>query len=272
MDRALLGHAEPPRHVWVEEIMGMPISVHLRSRGARPAPSAEAAVRACFDELHEIDRLFSPYRDDSEITRMQRGELTLDDADPRVREVADACHLAEQETRGLFSAHWRGVFDPTGYVKGWAVEQAARRHLAPLVQREPAVGINAGGDMQLFTAADTDWRWNVGITDPHSPETLLATLQVANGAVATSGTAERGEHIIDPRSGRPATSVASATVVADSLAHADVWATAAVVAGFDDRGWVADADTRTGLLVASDGRTARWLDGVPIEVTGVSRV
>ena len=270
MDLALLGHTEPQRNVWAEQIMGMPISVHLRSRDTHASDDADQAVRACFDELHDIDRLFSPYRDDSEITRIQRDELAIDQANPLVRTVADACRTAEEQTHGLFSAHWRGRFDPTGYVKGWAVEQAARRHLAPLMEKDVAVGINAGGDMQLFTAVGADWRWNVGITDPHSSATLLATIEVENGAVATSGTSERGQHIIDPRTGRPATSVASATVVADGLAHADVWATAAVVAGFDDRKWIADADTKTGLLVASDGRTARWLDGVPIEISEVS--
>lgn len=258
------------RHAWVEEIMGMPISIHVHSRAARPAAGTDAAVRACFDELHEIDRLFSPFRTDSDVSRVQRGELSIEDADPRVATVAEACRSAEEATGGLFSARWRGVFDPTGYVKGWAVENSARRHLAPLVENDIAAGINAGGDMQLFSAPDSDWRWNVGITDPRTPGTLLATLDVRDGAVATSGTGERGAHIIDPRSGEAATGVLSATVVADSLASADVWATAAVVAGFDDRRWIADSLTRTGLVLAADGRVSRWIDGVTVEVTGTS--
>jgi thiamine biosynthesis lipoprotein len=246
--------------------MGIPVSVHLRSRGALPAAGTEEAVRACFDELHDIDRVFSPYLRGSDVSRICRGSLAMEDADHRVAAVADACRQAEIETDGLFSAYWQGWFDPTGYVKGWAVEEAARRHLAPLMAQDIAVGINAGGDMQLFTAPDTDWQWHIGIADPHHPGALLATLDVVNGAVATSGTAERGAHIVDPRSGEPATSVASATVVDDSLARADIWATAAVVAGFTDRSWIADAGTRTGLLVAADGRVTRWLDGVVVEV------
>lgn len=265
-----MGAKRPPRHVWVEEIMGMPVSIHVRSRGARPGPGAEHAVQGCFDELREIDRVFSTYRDDSHISRIRRGELSIADADPRVATVHTACVAATAQTRGRFDANWRGWFDPTGYVKGWAVEEAARRHLAPLVEREIAVGINAGGDMQLFTAVETDWRWSVGIADPRHPGAMIATIDVADGAVATSGTAERGHHIIDPRSRLPAAGVRSATVIADGLAQADVWATAAVVAGFDDRSWIGEAATRTGLLVADDGRITRWLGQTAIDVVAAA--
>ena len=120
--------------------------------------------------------------------------------------------------------------------------------------------------MQLFTAPDSDWRWNVGIADPRRPGQVIATLEVRNGAVATSGSAERGSHIIDPRTGEPARGVVSASVVDDSLARADLWATAAVVAGFDDRSWVARSGTRTGIVIADDGRVTRWLEGISVDV------
>jgi len=87
---------------------------------------------------------------------------------------------------------------------------------------------------------------------------------VRDGAVATSGMAERGTHIVDPRTGGGAAGVASATVVASSLAHADVWATAAVVAGFHDLGWISRAGPTAGILVADDRRVRRWLDGVEV--------
>ncbi len=256
------------RSVRVEEIMGMPISIHVLNDGGVLSRTADSAIEDCFAELRDIDRVFSTYRDDSDIRRIARGDLALADADPRVEEVEAACRAAAVETGGLFSAMWRGWFDPTGYVKGWAVENAARRHLAPLVAHEAAVGINAGGDMQLFTAPGADWRWNVGIAHPQHPGRLIATLEVANGAVATSGSAERGAHIIDPRTGEPARSLVSASIVDESLARADLWATAAIVAGVDDRSWIARSGTRTGILVADDGRVTRWLHGVPIDVVG----
>lgn len=256
----------PRRHVEVAQIMGTAISVHVVGD---PDPEAFAsAAAACFDELRDVDRVFSPYRDDSDILRIARGELAMRDASPWVAEVADACARAEAETDGLFTAWWSGVFDPTGYVKGWAVERAARRHLAPLAAGRGVVaaGINAGGDLQLFTAPGADWTWNVAVVDPADRSRPIATVTVRDGAVATSGTAERGTHIVDPRSGAPAVGTAAATVVSTSLAHADVWATAAVVAGFDELGWIARAGRTTGIVVADDGRVRRWLDGVEVEV------
>jgi thiamine biosynthesis lipoprotein len=246
--------------------MGMPISIHILNESGALSSAAESAVEATFAELRDIDRVFSTYREDSDIRRIARRELALADADPRVAEVEAACRAAAIETGGLFSATWQGMFDPTGYVKGWSVENASRRHLAPLLADETAVGINAGGDMQLFTSPGSDWRWNVGIADPHRPGQVIATLEVQNGAVATSGSAERGAHIIDPRTGEPARGVVSASIVDDSLTRADLWATAAVVAGFDDRSWVARSGTRTGIVIAADGRVTRWLDGTSVDV------
>ena len=102
--------------VWVEEIMGIPMSIHLIAPGEMTDEGADRAVRACFDELRDIDRVFSTYRTDSDISRIRRGELSIADADSRVALVADACERAEEETGGLVSARWRGRFDPTGYV------------------------------------------------------------------------------------------------------------------------------------------------------------
>ncbi|MBP2378387.1 thiamine biosynthesis lipoprotein [Microbacterium phyllosphaerae] len=248
------------------------MSIHVVSVQGTIDPDAERAIQGCFEELRDIDRLFSTYRPDSDINRIRRGELSVAEADARVVVVADACARAEAATDGLFSASWRGWFDPTGYVKGWAVEEASRRHLQPLLSSSVAVGINAGGDLQLFTAPDADWRWHVGIADPHAPGRLVATMEVANGAVATSGTAERGHHIIDPRTGDPATGVASATIVADSLTRADIWATAAVVAGTADRSWLEKSGSRTGMLVGDDGEVTRWVGATTVAVQPFSGV
>ncbi|MBB6393083.1 FAD:protein FMN transferase [Microbacterium thalassium] len=263
--------AAPGRQVEVRHIMGTAVSIH-----ALTAPGADVdarpAMEACFAELREADRVFSPYREDSDISRIRRGELTIEQAAPDVAEVAAACSQWEESTQGRFSARWRGGFDPTGYVKGWAVERAAVRHLAPLVLQPGviAAGINAGGDIQLFTADDSDWVWHVGIADPGRPGEVVATVDVRNGAVATSGSAERGRHIIDPRTGEPVDHVVSATVVGDGLAAADVWATAAAVAGFDDLSWLAGADTRMGILLDGAGRVRRWTGATPVSVQPAS--
>ncbi|MEN2740310.1 FAD:protein FMN transferase [Microbacterium sp. X-17] len=256
-----------PRRVWVEHLMGTAVSIHVIGERCGEEPVA-AAAEGCFAELRDVERVFSTYRDDSDISRVRRGELALPDADPRVSVVAARCRVARIATGGRFSAWWRGWFDPTGFVKGWSVEEAARRHLEPLLAAPGVVaaGINAGGDLRVFTAGDADWTWRIGIADPRTPGGVIATLELRDGAVATSGTAERGEHIVDPRTGRRGSGVRSATVVADDLATADVWATTAVVAGGEDLGWISRAPVTTGMIVDDDGRVRRWIAGVEVEV------
>lgn len=243
----------------VAELMGTVASVRVVGEPLDPQAASEA-IDDCLRELSELEARFSTYRTDSEVSRLRRGELAPGEASPLLAEVASACEVWSRRTGGRFSAWFGGEFDPTGFVKGWAVERAARRHLAPLCERPGviAVGISVGGDLQLFRAPDQEWRWRIGISDPRRPGSLLATLELGHGAVATSGLAERGTHLVDPRSGRAAASVLSATVVADGLARADVWATAACIAGADDLSWIGVAETRSGLLVAADGRIRSW--------------
>lgn len=263
-----LPHAH--RRTWTHEVMGSVATARLVfDRPQDGEGEASVAVAAAFAELDRMDALFSPYRADSEVSRIRRGETTIGEADPLVAVVADACREAAIATDGRFDAWLGGAFDPTGLVKGWAVERAARLHLASVLGTDGclAAGLSVGGDMQLLTADGADWTWRVGISDPARPGEIVATLDVPRGAVATSGTAERGAHVLDPRTGRPADgSVASATVVADSLTHADVWATTAMIAGFDDLTWIATAGTTTGLLLAADGRTRRWLGATEVSV------
>lgn len=219
------------RRSWVEQIMGMPISLLARGDAAPTARVADM-TRRLFDELVEVDAVFSPYRTDSDISRLARGEVTLADCQDVVREVADRCEQARIATSGLFDAQRAdGVWDPSGLVKGWAVERASR-HLQSDAEVDWCV--NAGGDVLVFSASGSPF--TVGIQDPRQASQVAATLQCASGAVATSGTAARGEHLYDPRTGGPAApDWLSITVTGPSLETADVLATAAFVAG---AGWV----------------------------------
>jgi thiamine biosynthesis lipoprotein len=246
------------RRAWVEQVMGMPVSVHARGAGARAARTA-GAVRDLLADLHDAEAMVSTDRPDSEIRRLQRGDLTLADCSPQVREVEVLCRTALARTAGAFDA-WAavpgrpGVFDPTGLVKSWAVAQAARRLEAV---PDVAFAVGAGGDV-LVRSGGQDRDWTVGIEDPRDRSQVLARVPVRDGAVATSGSAARGEHIVDPRSGRPARGVLQATVVGPSLLWADVFATASVALGTDALGWVDRLHGTSGLLVLADGRIHRW--------------
>ena len=246
--------AEPPRRAWVEQIMGMPISLHLRGDTARDA-GLEPTVAALYDELRDVDALFSTYRDDSQVSLINRGELDLDAADPAVREVVALCDEARERTDGFFDARLpspRGGtwFDPSGVVKGWAVERAAAR-LAGLPGLDFC--LTAGGDVVMGCGRPQAEPWRVGIEDPDRPQELIAVVRVLAGGVATSGSAHRGLHIVDPRTGTPAGQVRAVTVTGPSLMWADVYATAAVVRGSGALDWLRDLPGYEGIVV-QDGR------------------
>jgi thiamine biosynthesis lipoprotein len=206
--------------------MGMPVSIHVRA--AEPLPAGlERAVAQAFSHLRRVDRVFSTWRTDSDLLRVATGDLAPARAHPWLAEVRDLCTAAERRTGGLFSAHHGAGYDPTGLVKGWAVEGAAR-HLALV----PGVAfcVNAGGDLVAGAGRGTSpVPWTIGIEDPRDRSRVAATVELSHGGLATSGSAARGAHVRDPRTGDPVARPGSASVWGPSLLWADVWATALFV-------------------------------------------
>ena len=238
----------------VAQVMGMPISLALRGRHADDELGRRAWDRV-LTSLRDADAVFSTYRADSTISRLGRGELELEQCPEEVRVVLDLGERARIESGGAFDVRRRdenghAVLDPSGVVKGWAVQRAAT-FLDALPGTDYALA--AGGDMVCRTALSSSAKWRVGIEDPHDPDRVVAVLPVRNGAVATSGAAHRGAHIVDPRTGGIPSDLASITVVAQSLVDADIDATAAYVLGLDAIGWLTSRG-RSGVAVWADGR------------------
>ncbi|MDN0196115.1 FAD:protein FMN transferase [Streptomyces sp. S.PNR 29] len=225
-----------------EEVMGTVFSFDVR--GGDPV-AVRSALAEAIAGLHRVDEVFSTYRDDSQVSRLARGELTVEDCDPEVAEVLELGAEAERLSDGWFSTSYEGRLDPTGIVKGWSAERAARRLAA--VPGVTGVSVNGGGDVQLLGTPGPQRPWRVGVSDPLRPGGLAAVVSASGTselAVATSGTAERGTHIVDPRTGRSAvTDLLAVTVVGPRLTWADCWATAAFAMG-----------SREGL---------RWLESLP---------
>ena len=241
---------------YVAHTMGMPISLALRGRHADDR-SGLAAWTDAMAVLLEVDRVFSTYRPGSFVSRLGRGEVAIADCPPEVSEVLALGALAERRSRGAFRVVRPGpdgapVLDPSGVVKGWAVERAAEplRALA-----ETDFCLSAGGDLVCRTLDPDAGPWRIGIEDPRDTTRLVAVLPVHTGAVATSGTAHRGEHVVDGRTGLPPAGIASVTVVAESLTWADIDATSAYAVGPDAARWLAEERRRTGLVVWADGST-----------------
>jgi thiamine biosynthesis lipoprotein len=196
--------------------MGMPVTVFAR------------APDSAFAWLRWVDATFSPFRDDSQISRIGRGELAERDAHPLVRDILARCEALRRETDGYFDARHSGVLDPCGLVKGWAVDRAAA------LVRDGRFCIDAGGDVLVRGGG-----WRVGIRHPRERHLLAAALHADDLAVATSGAYERGQHIVDPHGGRPPTGVLSVTVIGPDLATADAYATAAFAMGEAGAEWTA---------------------------------
>lgn len=234
-----------PRTVHVEHCMGTVFTIDIRDTG-----DWADAVGDVVAWLHHVDTTFSTYQVGSDITRIRRGELRVTDAHPDVATVLELCVELQASTGGAFNAMVGGRLDPTGLVKGWAIEQASQ-----MLRRQGALNhaVNGGGDMQLAGEAAPGRAWNVGITDPGNRARVLRVVTGRDLAVATSGTAERGLHIVDPFTDAPADRLASATVVGPALTLADAYATAAFVMGTHALTWIQHVEDYEALLVATDG-------------------
>ena len=239
----------------VEQVMGLPVSLVLRGQHAGDAAATDAWTEVVA-QLREVDRVFSTYRADSFVSRLAAGEIALSDCPPEVAEVLALGEQARGESHGAFDVRRLGpdgerVLDPSGVVKGWAVQRAASV-LAGLPDTDYCLG--AGGDLVCHVASRDRPDWQVGIEDPQDPRRLVARIPVRHGAVATSGAAHRGQHVVDARTGSVPEGVASVTVVADDLTWADIDATAAFAHGRDALAWLRERPDRSGLVVWTDGR------------------
>lgn len=223
---------------------------------ADPLPHArlEELTTRVFGWLHEVDRRFSTFRQDSEVNRLDRGELLLAECSRDLRRVLARCGELSRVTAGYFDMYATGRLDPSGYVKGWSV-QIASQLLTDA--GAPNHCVEAGGDIQSRGRPAPGADWQIGVRHPWEPDKLSWILHGTDLAVATSGTYERGRHVIDARSGAPALGLCSVTVVGHDLATADAYATASLAMGEAGLDWLAELDDHTAAAVTDDGRAFR---------------
>jgi thiamine biosynthesis lipoprotein len=209
----------------VREVMGMPVTVVIA--GAEVGEAREA-IDGVFEDFALLDRTFSPFLPDSAVSRINRGRLQLCDAGDLVQRAAELCRLYGQATGGHFSAWRGGLFDPCGLVKGWAIDRACS-----ILDRHGFRDyfIAAGGDVQArgWSAAHDAWR--VGIRHPVSRDKVVRVILAEDLAVATSGSYEKGDHILNPLTGKPGRDWLSFTVAGPDIFTADIYATACFAMG-----------------------------------------
>jgi thiamine biosynthesis lipoprotein len=204
----------------VEQIMGLPISVDI------PGCSDETVFYKVFEKLNKIDRQFSTYKKESDLSKYQRGEIKEEDLSTEFRQIMHACKEASKLTGGYFSAYFSDKFDPTGYVKGWAIARAAEIIESSGCQ---TYCIGAGGD--ILAGSNSGKIWNIGIQDPKNKKEIIGKISAKNLAAATSGNYERGNHIVNPKTGEAADELLSVTVVGPEIITADIFATAIFTEG-----------------------------------------
>lgn len=249
---------ERPRAPVVREVMGMAVGIDVRD----DLPP-EAAIDDAFAELLRADELFSTYRPDSEISRLAAGALGLERCSSEVREVLAHCEALHAHTGGYFDVRAGGSLDPSGLVKGWAVERAHGLLRGAGVRHSC---INAAGDVRVGGGRPGGEPWRVGIRDPFRADHIHTVVALHDGAVATSGAYERGDHVLDPHTGGPARGLASATVVGPDLGLADAYATALFAMGPSgiDRLVLDDGYSALAILPDGSARTSPGFAGTAV--------
>jgi FAD:protein FMN transferase len=229
----------------VEQMMGTAISVDVRDVDIGPD-----AIDDVFAWFRWVDETFSTYKGHSQISRLGRGDIAVADCHPDVGWVLQRCEEVWRATGGYFDCWAAGTLDPSGLVKGWSVEVAS----AMLVERGSTKHcINAGGDIRLRGQPEPGRPWHAGIAHPLEPGALTVVVAGTDLAVATSGTAERGLHVIDPLTGRPAAALASVTLVGPELTLTDSYATAAMAMGLDAPRWLNSLPDHDAYVIDSGG-------------------
>ena len=230
----------------------MPVTVQVQDPGA-----TEAVLDEVFDDFALLDQTFSPYLAGSAVSRLNRGELALEEAGPLVAQAVELCRHFERATDGYFSA-WRGNrFEPSGLVKGWAIDRSG----SILVRHGCGDWfVDAGGDVLAHGGNPDGGPWRVGIRHPVERDKVVRVVLAADLAVATSGSYEKGDHILDPHSGQPATELLSFTVVGPDILSADVFATACFAMGSKGLEFLAGVDGYEGLAIGRD-LTGTWTAG-----------
>jgi thiamine biosynthesis lipoprotein len=206
-------------------LMGMPVTIEIVD-----AAATQADLDQVYGYFEYVDAKFSTYKETSEISAINRGELTIENASADMQLVFALAELTRQETDGYFNIRRdNGTIDPSGLVKGWAIYNAAQVIRALGFQN---FYVDAGGDIQMAGHDAEGGLWRVGIRNPFNMHEIVKVLALTDCGVATSGTSIRGQHIYNPKEpDQPLEEVVSLTVIGPNIYEADRFATAAFAMG-----------------------------------------
>jgi thiamine biosynthesis lipoprotein len=234
-------------------IMGMPITIEV------VADDASAIIESTFAYFHDIDECFSTYKDTSEISKINRNEISEIDYSPDMREVFEIAARTKAQTDGYFDMRRPdGTIDPSGIVKGWAINNAARQLKDARCEN---FFVEAGGDIAMRGKSSNGQDWSVGIRNPFNATEIIKVIYPQGHGVATSGSYIRGAHIYNPHdASHILDTVVSITVIGPDVLEADRFATAAFAMQSDGIRFIERTDGLEGYMVDKDG-TATMTSG-----------
>ena len=227
--------------------MGMPITVEVVDESA-----TQDLLNSAFEYFEYVDGKFSTYKDDSEISQINRGEVSLEAASQDMKAIFALADETRDETDGYFDMRHAGAYDPSGVVKGWAIYQVSQ-----LLRGGGASNfyIDAGGDIQVSGANAQGQNWRVGIRNPFDPAQIVKVVSLTDCGVATSGTYIRGRHIYNPHDAAdPLTEIVSMTVIGSNICDADRFATAAFAMGRQGIFFIEGLPGFEGYMIDREGR------------------
>ncbi len=225
--------------------MGMPVTLELVDSWA-----TQAALEDVFAYFERIDQKFSTYKEASEISMINAHKLSLQQSSEEMRSIFSMAEKTALETNGYFDIQHNGTYDPSGIVKGWAIQNAAQDLRGRGFRN---FYVDAGGDVQAVGRNSQGEYWSVGIRNPFKTNEIVKVLSISDGAVATSGTYERGQHIYNPKKqNQPITDIQSLTVVGSNIYDADRYATAAFAMGRDGIYFIEELEGFEAYMIGSD--------------------
>lgn len=231
--------------------MGMPVIVNVVDKNVTNEDISEV-----FSYLHYIDEKFSTYKKNSEISRINRGELKEKDYSNDMKTIFDLSKKTKKETKGYFDININGVLDPSGIVKGYAINQAAK-----ILKKKGFKNFYAeiAGDIEIC-GKNNNKNWKVGIQNPFNQKEIIKIVHLTNRGIATSGTYIRGLHIYNPKIKKKADDIASISVIGPNIYEADRFATAAFAMGEKGIEFISFLKNFEGYMIKKD-KTAVYTKG-----------
>ena len=214
----------------------------------------DSVSSSVFDEIYNyfsyIDTTFSTFKITSKITKINEGKLDKQRYSKDIKTILALCEQTKQETDGFFDIKRNGKLDPSGLVKGWAINNAAT-----MLKQKGLTNyyVDAGGDIQVSGHNDKGNPWTVGIRNPFNIKEVVKVLRIVSKGVATSGTYERGNHVYNPKNHKPVTNIVSLTVIGPNVYEADRFATAAFAMGPDGIAFIDRLENFEGYMINNKG-------------------